>query len=415
MADDLEAIVSIPWDLEGESCPSNVDEELALLEHEETCEDIFPYNFEIALSFIDENEAAMEEEIADAVSEISGEKNFPCESCDKICKSKGGLARHRNAKHRRRTAKEKENVSSSNISLTKEELKSIVDKVKKKIKDDAFWDSEMTSNMASITSNDSLYNNILPIYERFCRKLNQDSFLTDFYELIPNSSGLLQSENKQLCSLIMILIPDHLVLLSKGVCTVNDQEAAVASTSSGRTEILSRLDENERGPLSYIAGYVLSNLKKKSKNKPNDELQIILEHMTNSGEENRYIEARSRGGLVTPCEDLVKLLEVVEILFRQFIEKQPTVVKSIPCDKLCNDAIGSPLLKSLWDNIMQGCGNNISKQTGKLCLENIVKLYLSVRSFSYAKDYISKFKMQQKAKKSKGLRKELKKYSESKK
>ena len=153
MADDLEAIVSIPWDLEGKSCSTNVDEELALLEHEETCEDVFPYNFEIALSFIDENEAAMEEEIADAVSEISGEKNFPCESCDKICKSKGGLTRHKNAKHGNRSTAGKDDVPSSNISLTKEDLKSIVDKVKKKIKDDTFWDSEMTSNMASITSN----------------------------------------------------------------------------------------------------------------------------------------------------------------------------------------------------------------------------------------------------------------------
>ena len=413
MADDLEAIVSIPWDLEGESCSTNVDEELALLEHEETCEDVFPYNFEIALSFIDENEAAMEEEIADAVSEISGEKNFPCESCDKICKSKGGLTRHKNAKHGNISTAGKDNGSSSNISLTKEDLKSIVDKVKKKIKDDTFWDSEMTSNMASITSNDSLYNEILPIYERFRRKLNQDSFLTDFYELIPNSSCLLQSENEQLCSLIMILIPDHLVSLSKGVSNINYQEPAIASTSSVQTEISSRLDENERGPLSYIAGYVLSNLKRKSKNKHNDELQIILEHMINSGLENAYIEARSRGGLVTPCEDLVKLLEVVEILFRQFIGNQPTV-KSIPCDKLCNDAIDSTLIKSLWDNIIQGCGNNISKQTSKLCLENIVKLYLRVRSFSYAKDIISKFKIQQKAKKSKGLRKELKKYSEDK-
>ena len=96
----------------------------------------------------------------------------------------------------------------------------------------------------------------------FTSPLNQDSFLTDFYQLIANSSGLLQSENKQLCSLI-ILIPDHLVSLSKGVCTVNDQEPAVAITSSGQTEIPSRLNENECGPLSYIAGYVLSNLKKK--------------------------------------------------------------------------------------------------------------------------------------------------------
>jgi hypothetical protein len=134
--------------------------------------------------------------------------------------------------------------------------------------------------------------------------------------------------------------------------------------------------------------------------------------MISPGLENEYIEARSRGGLVTPSDDLVKLLELVENLFRQFIRKQPTDVKSIPCDKLCNDALDSPLLKSLWDNILQRCGINISKQTNKLCLENIVKLYLRVRSFSYAKDYISKFKMQQKAKKSKGLRKELKIYSE---
>ena len=67
------------------------------------------------------------------------------------------------------------------------------------------------------------------------------------------------------------------------------------------------------------------------------------------------------------------------------------VVKSIPSEILCNDALDSPLLKSLWENIIQDCGQETSKQTQKLCLENILKLYLKVRSFSYAKDYISKF------------------------
>ena len=131
------------------------------------------------------------------------------------------------------------------------------------------------------------------------------------------------------------------------------------------------------------------------------------------GLENEYIEAHSRGGLVTPCKDLVRILEVVEHIFRQFIEKQSNVVKSIPVFQiLCNDALDSPLLKSLWENIIQDCGQETSKQTQKLCLENILKLYLKVRSFSYAKDYISKFKIQQKAAKSKSLRKELKRKSE---
>jgi hypothetical protein len=72
-----------------------------------------------------------------------------------------------------------------------------------------------------------------------------------------------------------------------------------------------------------------------------------------------------------------------------------------------------PLLKSLWENIMQDCSQETSKQTKKLCLENIVKLYLRVRSFSYAKDYISNFKMQQKAVKSKSQRKEFKRKNEN--
>jgi hypothetical protein len=58
----------------------------------------------------------------------------------------------------------------------------------------------------------------------------------------------------------MISIPDHLVTLSKGL-----------TTCSGHAGISSELNENERGPLYYIAWYVLSNLKKKSKNKANDD------------------------------------------------------------------------------------------------------------------------------------------------
>ena len=65
-------------------------------------------------------------------------------------------------------------------------------------------------------------------------------------------------------------------------------------------------------------------------------------------------------------------------------------------------------------NIMQDCGQKTPRQTEKLCPENIVKLYLRVRSFSYAKDYISNFKIQQKAVRSKSLRKGLKRKNEDK-
>ena len=87
--------------------------------------------------------------------------------------------------------------------------------------------------------------------------------------------------------------------------------------------------------------------------------------------ENAYIEARSRGGLMTQSKDLVQVLVVVENMFREFIQKQTNVVKSTPCEKLCNDALDLPLLKSLWENVMQGGSRETSKQTKKLCLENM--------------------------------------------
>ena len=56
------------------------------------------------------------------------------------------------------------------------------------------------------------------------------------------------------------------------------------------------LSEHERGPLSYIAGYILAKLQKQCSSKPDDELQTLLENMNCPGIENTYIDARSRGG-----------------------------------------------------------------------------------------------------------------------
>ena len=199
----------------------------------------------------------------------------------------------------------------------------------------------------------------------------------------------------------MISISDHLVSLFK-----KSQQQPVIEQKD-----VSELSEIERDPLSYIAGYVLSQLRKKSSS---DELQLLIQTMICPSSENTYIKSRSRGGLVTPCNDLVKILEVAEILFGHFTAKQSSVVKSIPSDKLCNDTLDSPLVMSLCDNILQGCGQEISKQTHTIFLETIIILYLKVRSFSYAKDYINKFKVQQKTGKSKALRKELKRKSSDK-
>ena len=47
------------------------------------------------------------------------------------------------------------------------------------------------------------------------------------------------------------------------------------------------------------------------KGERNQELQALLQNMKSS-EPNNYISARARGGLVTPCNDLVELLKLLK-------------------------------------------------------------------------------------------------------
>ena len=141
MDDDSDAIVSIPEELEDEFySSSNVGEELALVQDDESCENILLFNFDVALSVIEGDDKTMEEEIAEALCEISDEKFFLCNSCEKVSKSKGGLTRHVSAKHGNKSTKGHDNIPL----LTKEDLHFIVNKVKTKITEDGFWDSEMT-------------------------------------------------------------------------------------------------------------------------------------------------------------------------------------------------------------------------------------------------------------------------------
>jgi hypothetical protein len=125
----------------------------------------------------------------------------------------------------------------------------------------------------------------------------------EFYKLTPESSGILQCKNQQLCSLVMISMPDYLVSLFKGCVTGQQQPSTSSGSETGISPGVSS-ELNERGPLSYIAGYVLSNLRNKSVQKKNDKLQTILQSMICPDVENSYIESRSRSGLVTPSQDL---------------------------------------------------------------------------------------------------------------
>ena len=284
-----------------------------------------------------------------------------------MCKSKGGLTRHTKSKHSGQAAE-------THAELCQATVASFVESIKVKIREDNLYGSDIDGGLDSVSSTVALYDALLPLYETFCRKKNQDKLLESFYGLIPQSCELLNCNNYKVANLIMIHLPEHLIGF------YNTSQTSSQTSDTGISTPPLQLDPAEHGPLSYVAGYVVSklhHLNKKTKKKGNEELQVLLQNMKCSTEQNQYIAVRTRGGLVTPSNDVVKILEVTEIFFREEINRAKLTLQNIPVDIICNSTLRSPTVKSLWENILMSSGLESSNSTGKLCLENVIKLYVN--------------------------------------
>lgn len=145
------------------------------------------------------------------------------------------------------------------------------------------------------------------------------------------------------------------------------------------------------------------------------ELQGLLRSVKiEDAEQDEYVHSLSRGGLWAPNENVKGIAESAEVTFRKHLSYGKTVMASIPVNEIVDEILMQPVVLSLWENITTGLDFNISSECSKLALENFVKLFVKVRSFSHAKDIVSHHKIKQKQLKSKALRTQLKKNAEQK-
>ena len=76
---------------EGEAITEEVSSSLSgscVSSHAETdLEDCF--NLELSVAVVETEADEIDSVFLDAVTEIEGKKSFPCDKCDKVCKSKG--------------------------------------------------------------------------------------------------------------------------------------------------------------------------------------------------------------------------------------------------------------------------------------------------------------------------------------
>ena len=109
-----------------------------------------------------------------------------------------------------------------------------------------------------------------------------------------------------------------------------------------------------------------------------------------------FISAKDRGGLWYPKEYLTDIFVAAEVCHK------------ICVDKIVDILLQKPVLRSKWNMLVEECGCEITKGRSIIFLDQILSLFIKIQSFSYAKDIVQKYKIQQKATKKKGLMKDIK-------
>ena len=70
---------------------------------------------------------------------------------------------------------------------------------------------------------------------------------------------------------------------------------------------------------------------------------------------------------------IVEIARTAELSFRKHTKTSKSSM--LPVDKVVEDVQTSSFAKSLWNNIVDQCELEVSKECQSLCFENIVKLY----------------------------------------
>ena len=91
---------------------------------------------------------------------------YPCNMCNKICKLKGGLTKHKNSKHVNDVSGTFE--GSNTTPLDKDTMNSIVNTIKQNIIDEKLYGDEIESSIKNVTATEAFFNEVEPLYSKFC-------------------------------------------------------------------------------------------------------------------------------------------------------------------------------------------------------------------------------------------------------
>ena len=139
-------------------------------------------------------------------------------------------------------------------------------------------------------------------------------------------------------------------------------------------------------------------------------LSILDASITKDISNQMLVRSVTGGGLSDVNNQCINIFLIAEKHFRNVTKK--INLRKIPTDEIINYLPKNPDVISNYNSFSTQTEGTISKEISKNVLEKMLRLYIRVRSFSYAKDVNFKKILQSRTTDKKSLRANLKKKSE---
>ena len=358
-----------------------------------------------------------DQELDVMVSEVAAgdqQSSFTCEICNKTCKSKRGLTRHTNAKHAD-TATEKSTSSATESNISKDALsfkklsQAKLNEILKVSCDNVLKDMCLPpeSTRQAFFNCTFTFDEIMALWEKLRPLIDEhtgdgEKFFTGFYGLL--DENLLPSKFHEITlTNILMMEVGNLVLihLDSGFKTQSQPEKEV-----------SLVTENEIKCLQYVSGYIIHKLHNKfrfsksfSKYYNRQCVAILKACKVDVDDTQTLVNIRDRGGLWRVNKLMQDLFLTCENIFRS---KTSNHSSKIICEEIVKSMFENSTIRSKFKTVCYDVDPKVNSEISLNLLEQILTLFVRMRTFSYARDIREKHRASKKKGKKRAMRTDIK-------
>lgn len=351
-------------------------------------------------------------EINAAVSEVADAEvfqTFKCNQCEKVCKSKRGLTRHINTKHKKTTLDNEASDLDSLQKLPFSKLSIIVENCAAIVAGDMCL-PEATRKVFenfnfSLEETNMLWEKMKPLIDGF--NGNAENFYAEFYGLLTENILSFKFEDIIFTNILMTEVANHVIihLTKKNTDTVDSNK------------VFTSISDREMKCLQYISGYIVHKFHSKfrfskqcASNFNRQCVAILQACKIDTDDSQTLVNARDRGGLWKVNKRMQGIFLKSECIFRS--ETSKFTVK-IVCTDIVNHMLQNCTIISNYKSLCYDIDPKVNGEVSLNLLEQMLTLFIRLRTFSFAKDVREKHKAAKKSTKKRALRTEIKKGSSS--